>query len=239
MNSQPPLIRVTDSLDLVSPPSPQKNPNSFSDQSDEMPADLINDLAPPQDPNAPIGAIGLDQIQPAPLEFQLTDERKKLLNSFSLYRYSRFYQRIVEVYPQIFDDLSKRPDEELIKDLELIKSFIQHRRASDQVLQVFKNSLIAIDVIAEMLKMEVKGASDQLIKDDDVLDTLEEVRLKYELNMSLEPEHRLGISVISVYLKVNSLNQQKKKLEQDQVRKVIQDKLMEPDLQLEIEFRDL
>jgi hypothetical protein len=161
------------------------------------------------------------------------------LNSFSLFRYSRFYQRIIEVYPQIFDDLSKRPDEELVKDLELIKSFIQHRRASDQVFQVFKNSLIAVDVIAEMLNLEVKGASDQLIKDEDVLDTLEEVRLKYELNMSLEPEYRLSLSVASVYLKVNSLNQQKKKLEQEQVRKAIQEKLKEPDLQLEIESRDL
>ncbi len=240
MNPQAPLMRVIDSADSFAPQQlPQVAP--------ELPPELTASLAPDPNPNPNPNELAIQGLDPnlglfgppQPVEFQLTPERKKLLNLFSMYRYSRFHSRIIEIYPTIFDDLSKKADDELAKDLELIKSFVQHRRSSDHFRKLFENTLVALDNISSFVGLDVSGASDRLIKDSEVLDTVEEIRLKNEMNVSPDPELMLGLTVLSVYLDVNAKNQLKKKLEEEQVRKAIRDKLQEPAPRLEAESRDL
>jgi hypothetical protein len=232
----------------INEPLPQQPQQQYFDPqpiAPVLPQEMVADLAPNINPGQEIIA-GQDLMGEAmgmiqkPIEFELTPERKKLLNSLSAYRYSRFYNRIVEIFPNIFEDLSKRPDSELVKDLELIKSYIKQRRSCDQFQKQFQNVLIACDSVAQFIGWEVEGASDILIRDEEVLDQLEEVRLKFEIDVGPEPEVLLATSVLAVYLKVNAKNQLEKRLKSEKVKNGIKETLDKPAPEnLEKEYKDI
>ncbi len=243
MNPNAPLMKVIDSLNLPQEYQPDIQPTFRQDYQeveefhDIPPPGLIDELAPSQVDY--FNGQDLMMVPQQPVEFELTPERKELLHKITMYRYSRFYTRIIEVYPTIFDDLSKRPDDEILKDLELIKSYIQQRRSGDHFREQFKNSLVIVDKLASFLDMDTEGASDVLINDDEILDTLEEVRLKHELNVSPEPEYLLATSVLSVYLKVSAKNQLKKLAKDKEVLEGIKKQLEISNPKLESDFDDI
>ncbi len=78
------------------------------------------------------------------------------------------------------------------------------------------------------------------MRDEEVLDTLEEVRLKYEIDTAPEPEFLLMTTVLATYLKVNAKNQLDKKLKSEKVKQGIKENLDKPvEENLEKEFKDI
>lgn len=169
-----------------------------------------------------------------------TGERRKILSGMLSYQYSRFHSKIIEAYPHIFDDLTKRSTHDLTEDLELIKAYIKQRRNGEQFRSQFQNLLTACDTLAKFIGLETEGASAILLHDEEVLDTLEEIRLKYEVDATPEPEFILATTIFATYLKVNAKNKLDKKLHSDQVKKGIQENLDLPASKiLEKDFADL
>ena len=179
---------------------------------------------------------GVEKLEPSDIK----DDRRKLISNILSYRYSRFYTRIIEAYPHIFDDLIKKTKDELVETYEMIKAYVKSRRSSEQYLNQFKNLLTACDTLCSNFGFEVQGASNIILQDDEVLDTLEEVRLKYESQSSFEPETLLFMTVISVYLKVNAKNKLENQLRSENVRKGIRENLEKPaEKNLQEEFSDI
>ena len=210
-------------------------------QSVELQNEIISDLAPnPEYQNNINELFNQEPQQPIEPNYQLTEERKRLINNLSSYRYSRFYQRIVDVYPNIFNDIEKKPNDELNQDIELIKTYIRQRRSSEHFKNQFNNILIGVDTVAKFLNLEVDGAREILMNDEDVLDTIEEVRLKYDIDCQLEPEVVLATTIAATYLRVNAKNQMEKKLRSDKMKQGINNELNKScNKILEEEFSDI
>jgi len=204
--------------------------------------EIISDLAPNPEYQNNVNEL-FNQEPQGPIEpnYELNEERKRLINNLSSYRYSRFYQRIVDVYPNIFNDIEKKSNDELKQDIELIKTYIRQRRSSEHFKNQFNNILIGVDTVCtNILSLEVDGAREILMNDEDVLDTLEEVRLKYDIDCQLEPEVVLATTICATYLRVNAKNQMEKKLRSDKMKQGIQNELNKPcNKNLEEEFSDI
>jgi len=204
--------------------------------------EIISDLAPnPENQNNVNELFNQEPQGPIEPNYELNEERKRLINNLSSYRYSRFYQRIVDVYPNIFNDIEKKSNDELKQDIELIKTYIRQRRSSEHFKNQFNNILIGVDTVCtNILSLEVDGAREILMNDEDVLDTLEEVRLKYDIDCQLEPEVVLATTICATYLRVNAKNQMEKKLRSDKMKQGIQNELNKPcNKNLEEEFSDI
>src|SRR5579875_629755 len=192
--------------------------------------EIISDLAPnPENQNNVNELFNQEPQGPIEPNYELNEERKRLINNLSSYRYSRFYQRIVDVYPNIFNDIEKKSNDELKQDIELIKTYIRQRRSSEHFKNQFNNILIGVDTVCtNILSLEVDGAREILMNDEDILDTLEEVRLKYDIDCQLEPEVVLATTICATYLRVNAKNQMEKKLRSDKMKQGIQNELNKP-----------
>ena len=204
--------------------------------------EIISDLAPNPEYQNNVNEL-FNQEPQGPIEpnYELNEERKRLINNLSSYRYSRFYQRIIDVYPNIFNDIEKKSNDELKQDIELIKTYIRQRRSSEHFKNQFNNILIGVDTVCtNILSLEVDGAREILMNDEDVLDTLEEVRLKYDIDCQLEPEVVLATTICATYLRVNAKNQMEKRLRSDKMKQGIQNELNKPcNKNLEEEFSDI
>ncbi len=167
---------------------------------------------------------GTESVVPvAPIENP--DERLQVLDSLSDYRHSRFTKRIEAEFPGIFELDSEIPLQDLKDRLKIIECFITKRGASKQAETLFKSLLSVADYGFATVGWEVEGASTQLGKDDDTLDLVEELRIKYKGKNNMPVEGRLALSIVGTYSQVNALNQQRKLIEQNMKSKEMKEKV--------------
>jgi len=72
---------------------------------------------------------------------------------------------------------------------------------------------------------QVQGASQVIMQNENVLDLLEEMRLKYGPGLYVSPEKRLAWEILSAYITMDRYNKAKSKLSNEENKKIIQSHL--------------
>jgi hypothetical protein len=218
--NQPDVININPAIprDILRPP--EMTPEGLDDDFQEMSAE------------------GLDQPQ------EDTEEKNNLIDEITEYEYSRFSERILEKCPDMFTDYDKCSNEELKSRIKICQTWILKKGAQKRVEVVFKGALNICDKSLSLLGFNVDGTSQLLCNDPDVLDTVEEIRLKRKSKMYTEPEYRLGFSILNAYMTTLNLHAQRENmlqmLQQKQIKDKVNEKLNEEVSNTEINnFEDL
>jgi len=181
------------------------------------------------------------QLGPPPII--ISPERLDLLDRLDDYRYSRFAKRINGEYPGIFDDLRNAQDEDLRQRLEVMETFVAKRGLSKQAEMLFRGGLSVADSCFQLIGWDVEGASELIANDEDMLDIVEEMRIKWRTKNKIQPEYRLAVGVFSIYAKMNGLNKAKKSvgeaLRLKEAREKIDSHLNTQDKGLEERFKEI
>jgi len=168
-----------------------------------------NLFKPPQQQEDDILEDNPEFIKQEQLEESLTPEEKtkklEIIDQLSDYEYSRFSDRIKSKYPDIFQDYEQSTLEELQSRLSICQRFIQKKGGSKQAEFLFKSIISVCDGLFLSIGMKVQGASEKICNDPDLLDIVEEIRLKYRMK-SMEPEYRLGCGILSSYFTIHGIN---------------------------------
>ncbi len=168
---------------------------------DSLEADVINinpaisrDILKPEN-NISAGQEGLDLGELVenlnPPEEENNEERFDLIDQLTDYEYSRFAERILEKFPQIFSKYEKCSNDELNTRINICKTWVLKKGAQKRVETAFRGVLNICDRSLSLLGFNVDGTSQVLVNDPDVLDTIEEIRLKRRSKLYTEPEYRL------------------------------------------------
>ncbi len=154
-------------------------------------------------------------------------DREKLIDSLTDYQFSRFGERILEHFPDIVNDIHSCSKQELELRLLTCQKFIQKRGRTKQGELIFRGVLGVCDYSCTLLGMHVAGARESLTCDPDVLDTVEEVQLKYKAKIQVEPEYRLGFAILNAYFMADCINKQRENAQKVLDKQEIQKKITE------------
>ncbi len=124
-------------------------------------------------------------------------EREKLIDTLTNYQFSRFGDRILEQFPDIFNSFHQCSKQELELRLLTLQKFIQKHGGRKQGELIFHGVLGVCNYSCTLLGMNVTGAHESLISDSNVLDTVEEVQLKYKAKIQVDtPFNKIEIPPI-------------------------------------------
>ena len=202
---------------IQQPPIPQQYiPQQPNNTQQQETIQLNNTIRVPQSNNIQNNVQGPIDLEDNEDELE---EYKQLLDDLYMYSECRFTTRIVDKYPGIFDTLPECSIEKLRERILICQKCIKSRNAQKVFEQLFDASLRLCDVGYSIIGYNVKGARELVIKDESLLDSLEEVRLKYKSNKTIEPKYRLMFGVLTTYMHVAQMNQQ---LDNDSIKQKTQ-----------------
>ena len=188
--SEPKVIELTSPVDI----SPVQLPKeSNTDQSLPFPMESPFPESGPVEPQA---------IPPPPPTEEEIKLKRELISNILDYQHSRFRERILQIDNTVFNDLQQLPIVKLEERVEFLKAFVIKRSASHAAIKLFDFSLTLCDQLFTFAGYNVTGIKSNLMKNDNVLDTVEEIKLKRASKMYTEPETRLAYSVVNAYLSV-------------------------------------
>lgn len=140
----------------------------------------------------------------------ITKKKTELIAFLNAYQYSIFGNKILLVYPKIFENLGSYNENELEERLNSIKLLIQQKNNVKFTKQVFVPIMKTYEAFTQLIGFNTKGIADTMSNNEDILETLEEIRLKYFHIQYVEPEYRLlfsiGLSTLTLH-NMNNLNQ--------------------------------
>lgn len=201
---------VPDNLEFQNYQPPQYQPPVGSEPELIPAVDPVGFQVPIENSIAP----QFNPLQPQiiePTTPELTPERLELLEKLTVYRYSRFYKRIIDQFPEIFDNLREIPTEEIEERITAIEDLRKNQTASRQTQLLFRNFIQMAEKGLTTIGWEVDGVGSLILEDEDILDDVEDVRIKYGTKFTIAPEYRLGFNVLSIFAECNNINSQKKR----------------------------
>jgi hypothetical protein len=136
----------------------------------------------------------------------ITQKKTELICTLEAYHCSIFGERILQKYPTIFNALHELTEEELNERLNSVKILIQQGNYAKITQQVWKPITYSYEGLTKLLGFNTTGIAKILSEQQDTLEILEEIRLKYFSTKVIEPEYRLITSLIYTTLAVHSMN---------------------------------
>ena len=148
----------------------------------------------------------VDEEESSPKEDNITQNKTKLILELEPYQYSRFTGLILEKYPNIFTNLNAFDENELEGRLKSVKMLIQCKNNGKMLQTVWKPITMSYEGLTKLIGLNTTGISNILSEREDILDLVEECRLKYCSISCIEPEKRLLLAVIQATYTINVLN---------------------------------
>ena len=153
----------------------------------------------------------LEQQEPDPEEFLSPIERQKIMIEKQklknkVLRYKELfphYMRNIEFKLEDLDNLDIEQLENLIEELSVV---VNTRNSSNLTQMLYFTTTSVFETTSTRFGMQVNGLTEALKQNQAVIDCLNELSLKYENDMYMAPEVRLGYLTAQTVLQLHNLN---------------------------------
>ena len=105
-------------------------------------------------------------------------------------------------------NLGKRSTYELQLLLEVVEFMVSTRRSLDKTRGVFVMGCIAGEEIGQMVGLKLKGFTQKIVNEAEILSTWDEISIKYDNAIITDPIHRLSLSLIMLAIATHKENAQ-------------------------------
>lgn len=180
----------------------------------------------------PVGEV----IPPNPLDEMTKEDRQKYFIEKSklknkLLRYKELFPHLLQNFNYRIEDLNRLEIKELQYLLEEIGVAVNTRNSAGLTKILYFESLRVIEFGSKFVGLRVEGLQKALSENQAIHDVLNELSLKYENDMFMAPEIRLGYLTATTILGLHKLNSTK-----DVITNFLSEKV--PD-ELQKEYNDL
>ena len=144
--------------------------------------------------------------QPESLSAEDKEERRQLLRKVGRYR---------ATFPKELDDISTSGLQQMpldkLRDLAVdVEFLVGTRRSAKAIRSMFIAGLQAGELAGPLVGLELQGLANHAASSEDLLLTVDEVAVKYEATMYVDPVARLGLAVLQLALAVDGHNRRQK-----------------------------
>ena len=177
-------------------------------QLEGSPADLLgNDAgsepeAAQQDDTDDDGASTVTIHTPEQLSPEDKETRRQLIRKVGRYR-ALFPKELEDIATTGLDSMALEALRDLGQDVELL---VGTRRSGKAVRGLFIGGLQAVETAGPLLGLELRGLANVAASSEDLLSTVDEVAVKHEGSLYIDPVARLALAVVQLALAVHSHN---------------------------------
>lgn len=177
---------------------------------------------------SPSKSINLDEVQNKIIEnnneteniYKTTENKAILIRKIENYETSRFRDRILAKYPDIFSNLISLNEEQLTERFRTLELYRKTRNNNKSINFLWSGICVGYENITKLCGYQTEGLAGILSYDEECLDTVEDLRLKYFANTNIEPEYRLIFSLLTTTKLLHDANKRNIK-NQDQLKESI------------------
>ena len=156
------------------------------------------------------GPEGQRQDEPVRFHEVLTDqdkeERRQLIRKIGSYR-ALFAKELEDIHTGGLDQMPLDALRDLGRDVEFL---VGTRRSAKAVRGMFIGGLQAGEVAGPFVGLDLTGLANVAAASEDLLQTVDEVAIKYESQLYVDPVARLGLAVAQLAFAVDAHNRRKK-----------------------------
>ena len=177
-------------------------------QLEGSPADLLgNDAgsepeAAQQDDTDDDGASTVTIHTPEQLSPEDKETRRQLIRKVGRYR-ALFPKELEDIATTGLDSMALEALRDLGNDVEFL---VGTRRSAKAVRGLFIGGIQGVEAAGPLLGLQLTGLANVAASSEDLLSTVDEVAVKYESSLYVDPIARLGLAVMQLALAVDSHN---------------------------------
>jgi hypothetical protein len=139
---------------------------------------------------------------PRQLSPEEKEERRQLIRKVGRYR-ALFPAELADIATTGLDAMPLEALRDLGQDVEFL---VGTRRSAKAVRGMFLGSLQGVEAAGPYLGLQLHGLANVAASSEDMLSTVDEIAVKYESSLYVDPVARLGLAVIQLALAVDSHN---------------------------------
>ena len=139
------------------------------------------------------------------LSTEQKEERRQLLRKIGRYR-AIFAKELTDIQTTGLDTMALEALRDLATDVEFL---VGTRRSAKAVRGMFIGGLQGLEVAGPMVGFKLEGLANIAASSEDLLATVDEVAIKYESQIYVDPVARLAMSIAQLALAVDSHNRRK------------------------------
>ena len=130
------------------------------------------------------------------------EERRQLIRKVGRYR-ALFPKELEDIQTTGLDVMPLEALRDLGQDVEFL---VGTRRSAKAVRGLFIGGIQGVEAAGPFLGLELRGLANVAAASEDLLSTVDEVAVKYESSLYVDPVARLGLAVVQLALAVDSHN---------------------------------
>jgi len=139
---------------------------------------------------------------PRQLSPEEKEERRQLIRKVGRYR-ALFPKELEDIQTGGLDSMTIEQLRDLGQDVEFL---VGTRRSAKAVRGLFIGGIQGVEAAGPLLGLELRGLANVAASSEDLLSTVDEVAVKYESSLYVDPVARLGLAVVQLALAVDSHN---------------------------------
>ena len=139
---------------------------------------------------------------PRQLSAEEKEERRQLIRKVGRYR-ALFPAELADIQTTGLDVMPLEALRDLGQDVEFL---VGTRRSARAVRGLFIGGIQGVEAAGPFLGLELRGLANIAAASEDLLSTVDEVAVKYESSLYVDPIARLGLAVVQLALAVDSHN---------------------------------
>ena len=139
---------------------------------------------------------------PRQLSAEEKEERRQLIRKIGRYR-ALFPKELEDIQTGGLDGMPLEQLRDLGQDVEFL---VGTRRSAKAVRGLFIGGIQGVEAAGPYLGLELRGLANVAAASEDLLSTVDEVAVKYESSLYVDPVARLGLAVVQLALAVDSHN---------------------------------
>ena len=139
---------------------------------------------------------------PRQLSAEEKEERRQLIRKVGRYR-ALFPAELADIQTTGLDVMPLEALRDLGQDVEFL---VGTRRSAKAVRGLFIGGIQGVEAAGPFLGLELRGLANIAAASEDLLSTVDEVAVKYESSLYVDPVARLGLAVVQLALAVDSHN---------------------------------
>ena len=155
-----------------------------------------------EDDNNDDAASAVTIHTPEQLSPEDKEERRQLIRKVGRYR-ALFPKELEDIQTTGLDSMPLEALRDLGQDVEFL---VGTRRSAKAVRGMFIGGLQAVETAGPLLGLELRGLANVAASSEDLLSTVDEVAVKHESSLYIDPVARLALAVVQLALAVDSHN---------------------------------
>ena len=156
----------------------------------------------PTDDDAQEEADAVSIHTPEQLSVEEKEERRQLIRKVGRYR-AMFPAELADIQTTGLDSMPLEALRDLGQDVEFL---VGTRRSAKAVRGLFIGGIQGVEAAGPLLGLELRGLASVAASSEDLLSTVDEVAVKYESSLYVDPVARLGLAIVQLALAVDSHN---------------------------------